>query len=136
MINAQKLKILVGNEDSNWLPHGHKSLYVSTINSDWFSSFQVVIIFYIYMQTFTEVSCDFLCFLFICCWWDYKWLKKSVSKSIQATPSIQCQIFCPLTFAFLRSYETSFIPTKGGWSLVFRLIFVFLYHSIKLNTSE
>lgn len=97
--------------------HGHKSLYVSTIHSDWFS-YQVVI-FFIYIQTFNAEVVSFFVFF------SYDEItndSKNQSKSIQPiTPSIHSQIFCPLTFVFLRSCETSFIPTKGGWSLVFRL---------------
>ena len=97
---------------------GHKSLYVSTIHSDWFS-YQVVI-FFIYMQTFTEVVIFFVFFSYVVD--EITNDSKNHSKSIQAiTPSIHSQIFCPLTFVFLRSCETSFIPTKEGWSLVFRL---------------
>lgn len=44
--------------------HGHKSLYVSTVHSDWFSS-QVAIIFFIYIQTFTEVVSFFVFFSYV-----------------------------------------------------------------------
>ena len=97
--------------------HGHKSLYVSTIHSDWFL-YQVVIFLYLYKPLMLRLWVSLFSFHMM----RLQMTQKINRRGIQAiTPSIHSQIFCPLTFVFLRSCETSFIPTKGGWSLVFRL---------------
>ena len=75
MINAHNMKILVVIEDSNWCFAGTKACMSPPFRLIFIS---VCNLFYIYANLYW--GCEFLCFLFICCWWDYKWLKKSLEE--------------------------------------------------------
>lgn len=98
--------------------HGHKSLHVSTIRrSDWFS-YQVVIFLYIYKPLMLSLWVSLFSFHMMRLQMTQK-INRRVFRRLHLLFILKYSALCPLFF--LRSCETSFIPTKGGWSLVFRL---------------
>lgn len=97
--------------------HGHKSLYVSTIHSDWFL-YQVVIFLYLYKPLMLRLWVSLFSFHMMRLQMTQK-INRRVFRRLHLLFILKYSALCPLFF--LRSCETSFIPTKGGWSLVFRL---------------